>query len=123
MPEPLKLRISGLNNGVKGMTMLTSSRTTVSSSNSHDDPFDAILRPPQDESPQERETRIAREEEAKRVSQAIDDSIKAERQLRKKRRIVRLLLLGQSESGEFFFNAVHVYHSIFIRREINDITT
>jgi len=103
--------------------MLTSSRTTVSSSNSHDDPFDAILRPPQDESPQERETRIAREEEAKRVSQAIDDSIKAERQLRKKRRIVRLLLLGQSESGEFFFNAVHVYHSIFIRREINDITT
>ena len=65
-----------------------------------DDPFDAILRPPPDESGEQRQIRIEREQDARRVSLAIDESIKAERQLRKKKRIVRLLLLGQSESGK-----------------------
>ncbi|KAG7441315.1 G-alpha-domain-containing protein [Guyanagaster necrorhizus] len=65
-----------------------------------DDPFDEALKPPVDESPEDRELRIAREEEARRVSLAIDASIKAERQARRKKRIVRLLLLGQSESGK-----------------------
>ncbi len=65
-----------------------------------DDPFDEALKPPIDESPEDRELRIAREDEARRVSLAIDASIKAERQARRKKRIVRLLLLGQSESGE-----------------------
>ncbi|KAG6853380.1 hypothetical protein C0991_004841 [Blastosporella zonata] len=64
------------------------------------DPLDEALRPPPDESLEEREKRLAREEEANRVSQAIDASIKAEKQARKKKRIVRLLLLGQSESGK-----------------------
>ena len=64
------------------------------------DPFDAALRPPPDETPEEREARLAREEEARRVSAEIDAEIKAERQAKKKKRIVRLLLLGQSESGE-----------------------
>ncbi|KAK0477916.1 guanine nucleotide-binding protein alpha-4 subunit [Armillaria novae-zelandiae] len=63
-----------------------------------DDPFDEALKPPVDESPEDRELRIAREDEARRVSLAIDASIKAERQARRKKRIVRLLLLGQSES-------------------------
>ncbi|KAG6850077.1 hypothetical protein H0H93_001427 [Arthromyces matolae] len=63
-----------------------------------DDPLDEFLRPPPDETFEEREQRLAREEEANRISQAIDASIKAEKQARKKRRIVRLLLLGQSES-------------------------
>ncbi|KAG5640745.1 hypothetical protein DXG03_007320 [Asterophora parasitica] len=65
-----------------------------------DDPLDQALCPPPDESPHQREIRLAREEEANRVSQAIDASIKAEKQARKKKRIVRLLLLGQSESGK-----------------------
>lgn len=65
-----------------------------------DDPLDEVLRPPPDETPEEREIREQREAEARRISQAIDASIKAERQARRKRRIVRLLLLGQSESGE-----------------------
>ncbi|KAJ7098222.1 guanine nucleotide binding protein, alpha subunit [Mycena epipterygia] len=65
-----------------------------------DDPFDAVLRPPPDETPEETAIREAREEEARRVSSAIDDDIKAERQARRKKRIVRLLLLGQSESGK-----------------------
>lgn len=67
---------------------------------SNDDPLDAVLRPPQNEPPQDRQQRLAREEDAKRVSQAIDASIKAERQARRKKRVVVLLLLGQSESGE-----------------------
>lgn len=66
-----------------------------------DDPLAAALRPPPDESPEARAIRIAREEEARRVSQAIDESIRTERQTNKKFRIVRVLLLGQSESGVY----------------------
>ncbi|KAJ7669389.1 guanine nucleotide binding protein, alpha subunit [Mycena polygramma] len=65
-----------------------------------DDPFDAVLRPPPDESPEQAALREAREAEARRVSAAIDADIRAERQARRKKRIVRLLLLGQSESGK-----------------------
>lgn len=68
---------------------------------SPDDPFDAALRPPPGETPGERELRLAREDEALKISMAIDANIKAERLARKKKRVVRLLLLGQSESGEF----------------------
>jgi guanine nucleotide-binding protein subunit alpha len=67
-----------------------------------EDPLDEVLRPPPDETPEQRTTRLAGEAQAKRVSLAIDESIKAEKQLRKKRRIVRLLLLGQSESGQSY---------------------
>ncbi|KAJ3875676.1 guanine nucleotide binding protein, alpha subunit [Lentinula edodes] len=65
-----------------------------------DDPFDEFLKPPPGETHEQRITRLTREEEASKISMAIDASIKAERQLRKKMRIVRLLLLGQSESGK-----------------------
>ena len=64
-----------------------------------DDPLDEVLRPPPNETPDQRQLRLTRESEAKRVSMAIDANIKAERQARRKKRIVRLLLLGQSESG------------------------
>ncbi|EGO29187.1 hypothetical protein SERLADRAFT_445016 [Serpula lacrymans var. lacrymans S7.9] len=62
------------------------------------DPLDEALKPPPDESDSEHAIRLAQEAEAKRVSQAIDDSLRAERQLQKKKNVVRLLLLGQSES-------------------------
>jgi hypothetical protein len=65
-----------------------------------DDPFDEVLRPPANETPEQCQLRLSRETEAKRVSMVIDADIKAERQARRKKRIVRLLLLGQSESGE-----------------------
>ncbi|EDQ99979.1 guanine nucleotide-binding protein alpha-4 subunit [Laccaria bicolor S238N-H82] len=65
-----------------------------------DDPLDEVLKPPPDESPEDRVVRLQNEAEAKRVSLAIDASIKAERHARRKKRIVRLLLLGQSESGK-----------------------
>jgi guanine nucleotide-binding protein subunit alpha len=67
------------------------------------DPLDELLRPPPDEPPEERAVRLAREEQARQVSAAIDASIKAERIARRKKRIVRLLLLGQSESGGSMF--------------------
>lgn len=65
-----------------------------------DDPFDSVLKPPPGETPEECARRLSREEEALKISMAIDAGIKTERQLRKKMRIVRLLLLGQSESGK-----------------------
>lgn len=65
-----------------------------------EDPLDAVLRPPPDETPEQAVVREAREAEARRVSAAIDADIKAERLARRKKRIVRLLLLGQSESGK-----------------------
>ncbi|KAF7796168.1 hypothetical protein EIP86_007342 [Pleurotus ostreatoroseus] len=63
------------------------------------DPLDAVLRPPPDEPPAARAARLAREAEALRVSNEIDEQIKRERVLRRKKQVVRLLLLGQSESG------------------------
>ncbi|KAJ7512413.1 guanine nucleotide binding protein, alpha subunit [Mycena galericulata] len=65
-----------------------------------EDPLDAVLRPPKDETAAAAAVRVAREEEARRVSSGIDAAIRAERQARRKKRIVRLLLLGQSESGK-----------------------
>jgi guanine nucleotide-binding protein subunit alpha len=65
-----------------------------------EDPLAAALRPPPDESPEAKSIRLSREEEAARVSQAIDESIRVERQTNKKNRVVRVLLLGQSESGK-----------------------
>lgn len=64
-----------------------------------DDPFDAVLRPPPDETPEQSTLRLAQEAEAKRVSEAIDETLRQEKQRYKKRRVVRVLLLGQSESG------------------------
>lgn len=64
------------------------------------DPLDEVLKPPPGETPEAKEVRLAQEEKAKRVSKAIDESIKAEKRILKKRKVVRLLLLGQSESGE-----------------------
>jgi hypothetical protein len=75
------------------------------------DPLDEALKPPPDESLEAREARLAQEDKAKRVSQAIDESIKAERQIMKKRKVVRLLLLGQSESGNYCPRIVGLYPS------------
>ena len=76
-----------------------------------DDPLTAALTPPQDETPEARAIRLSREEEARRVSQAIDESIRTERQMNKKHKIVRILLLGQSESGAPYFRSLP-WHSI-----------
>lgn len=64
------------------------------------DPLTAALAPPPNESPQARERRLREEAEAQRVSDDIDETIRAERSALKKRKVMKMLLLGQSESGE-----------------------
>jgi guanine nucleotide-binding protein alpha-1 subunit len=65
------------------------------------DPLALALKPPPDETMEARVARLQKEEEAKRVSQEIDECIRRDRQTLKKtaKSVVRILLLGQSESG------------------------
>jgi guanine nucleotide-binding protein subunit alpha len=66
-----------------------------------DDPLTRALQPSPDESAAEREERIRAEKEAKRLSDEIDEELKKERKReRGKEKPVRVLLLGQSESGK-----------------------
>ncbi|KAI9459695.1 guanine nucleotide binding protein, alpha subunit [Lactarius psammicola] len=68
---------------------------------SSNDPFEAFLRPPPDETPAQREMRILAEQQAKQVSDAIDEQLRVERvELKRNRPDVKILLLGQSESGK-----------------------
>ncbi len=65
------------------------------------DPLAVAIEPPQNETPAERWAREQREAHARRISEQIDEQIRAEKQAMKKRRQpMRLLLLGQSESGK-----------------------
>ncbi len=65
-----------------------------------EDPLTRALAPPPDETPEQREVRLNKEAEAQRVSDLIDESLRAERTAWKKRKVMKVLLLGQSESGE-----------------------
>ncbi|CAK5274050.1 unnamed protein product [Mycena citricolor] len=66
-----------------------------------DDPFARVIAPPQNESPEERDYRLHEERVAKQISDAIDASILREQAVEKKRpKPVKILLLGQSESGK-----------------------
>ncbi|EJD05576.1 G-alpha-domain-containing protein [Fomitiporia mediterranea MF3/22] len=65
-----------------------------------DDPLALVMAPPPDETPDQQVARLAREAEARRISEAIDEQLKQERLQQKKYKIVKLLLLGQSESGK-----------------------
>lgn len=68
-----------------------------------DDPFATLLAPPSDETPDAKAIRERAEAEARSVSDAIDEQLRQERfALKKKRKPVKVLLLGQSESGTSF---------------------
>lgn len=68
---------------------------------SSNDPLEVLLRPPPDETPALREMRILAEQQAKQVSDAIDEQLRVERaELKRNRPDVKILLLGQSESGK-----------------------
>ncbi|KAH7882371.1 guanine nucleotide binding protein, alpha subunit [Phlebopus sp. FC_14] len=68
---------------------------------SDDDPLTRAIAPPPNESPAEREQRISKEQEAKRVSDAIDEELNRQRIAEKKGpKPIKILLLGQSESGK-----------------------
>jgi hypothetical protein len=64
------------------------------------DPLTAAIAPPPNETPAERAARLLEEVEARRVSDEIDEQLKQERASRRRQRpCVKVLLLGQSESG------------------------
>ena len=66
------------------------------------DPFSVLMAPPPGETPEERSQREQEEADAQRVSDGIDDEIKRTRlALKKEKNMVKVLLLGQSESGSF----------------------
>ena len=66
------------------------------------DPLARAMAPPKDETPEQRAVREQQEAEARRVSDMIDEQIKAEASAMRKRHKkppIKVLLLGQSESG------------------------
>jgi guanine nucleotide-binding protein subunit alpha len=64
------------------------------------DPLAVITAPSPNESPHEKAAREEREAEARRISDLIDEELRAERAVRKKEDgMVKILLLGQGESG------------------------
>lgn len=68
--------------------------------NGHD-PLSVFTDPPPNETSEQKAAREKREAEEQRVSDSIDEDIKSERAaLRKDKHVVKVLLLGQSESGE-----------------------
>lgn len=68
------------------------------------DPLTAALQPPSDETEVQREARLASEREAKKISDNIDEQLRQEREAlktkAKSRQEIKVLLLGQSESGK-----------------------
>ncbi|KAI0267725.1 G-alpha-domain-containing protein [Gloeopeniophorella convolvens] len=68
---------------------------------SQDDPLAFALRPPDAETDIERRSRVQREADAKRINDIIDEQLKTDRRnYERSRQDVRLLLLGQAESGK-----------------------
>lgn len=65
-----------------------------------DDPLTRALAPPPGETPEQRELRLSAEAEARRVSDQIDEALTRERAALKKKKVMKMLLLGQSESGK-----------------------
>ena len=64
------------------------------------DPLSRVLEPPADETSEQRTVREAKEAEARRVSERIDEQIKSEKQAKSRSKAqVKVLLLGQAESG------------------------
>ena len=65
------------------------------------DPLALALAPPADETDDQRTQRLQEEERARRVSEEIDEQLRREgAALKKQKRPIKVLLLGQSESGE-----------------------
>lgn len=67
------------------------------------DPFYEFMRPPLDETPAQKTARQKREIDAQRVNDAIEEDIQRERVVaaRKDKKVIKVLLLGQAESGEW----------------------
>ncbi len=76
------------------------STTFTNPASNPDDPFYAFLVPPPDETLEQRAERERKEADARKVNDEIDEMLKVEKAAMKKRKKpVKVLLLGQSESG------------------------
>ncbi len=65
------------------------------------DPLAYFMLPPPNETEEQRQMRIAAEQEAKRISDAIDEELQRQAKADKRApKPVKILLLGQSESGQ-----------------------
>lgn len=64
------------------------------------DPLAAALAPPPNEAPEERERRLNAEAEAKKRSDNIDKMLREGERQNRRKKVVKVLLLGQSESGK-----------------------
>ena len=87
-------------------------RSQSPSQYSVNDPLAFAIRPPPYETPAERDERLAKEAEARRISELIDEEIRTEREKVKKRKAageVKLLLLGQAESGKSTLQKQYAY--------------
>ncbi len=65
------------------------------------DPITLLLSPPPNETAEERVIRLQKEAEARKISENIDEQLRRESAALKKRNVLRMLLLGQSESGTY----------------------
>ena len=63
------------------------------------DPLSRALEPPANETSEQRAVRRAKEAEARGVSDRIDEQIKSEKQANSRSKEVKVLMLGQAESG------------------------
>lgn len=71
------------------------------------DPLALAWAPPRNETPAEKDARERKEAEAKRVNDEIDEQIRQEKNaLRKRKKPVKVLLLGQSESGQYAYPGI-----------------
>ena len=65
------------------------------------DPFYDFMKPPEDETETQKSARLSREAEEQRRNDAIEDQIKEDRaRIQQEGEILKVLLLGQSESGK-----------------------
>lgn len=72
-----------------------------------EDPLTLAIAPPPDETPEQRQAREITEAEAKKISDEIDEQIRKEKEgERKKKKPVKLLLLGQYSTFVFVIRAL-----------------
>ena len=81
------------------------------------DPFNRALEPPAGETPLARDERLKRELAAKAHSDDIDEQIRREKvALKRQKQAIKILLLGQSESGKSTTLKRASSYFIFLRR-------